>query len=51
MIGNDVREDMQAASSVGMDCYLVTDCMILAEDFEWSGPTGTFKELIEYLKA
>ena len=27
MVGNDTAEDL-AAASVGMDCYLITDCMI-----------------------
>lgn len=51
MIGNDENEDMYAASSVGMDCYLVTDTMIKSEKHPWQGPKGTFAEMIEMLKA
>jgi len=50
MIGNDVREDMKTAYSLGMKCFLVTDCMIPCDDYEWNGPRGTFRELIEFLK-
>lgn len=50
MIGNDEGEDMYAASSIGMDCYLVTDCMIPNEKHPWQGPRGSFEELIEVLK-
>ncbi len=50
MIGNDELEDMHCASSLGMQCYLVTDWMIPREGFSWNGPKGTFEELIEYLK-
>ncbi|MCR5311808.1 MAG: HAD family hydrolase [Lachnospiraceae bacterium] len=49
MIGNDENEDMHAASSVGMDCYLVTDTMIKSEKHPWNGPKGTFKEMVEML--
>ena len=51
MIGNDVGEDMLAAGSVGMDTFLVTDCLIPAKNGEYTGPRGSFAEMIEYLKA
>ncbi len=50
MIGNDINEDMKAASSLGMDCYLVTDC-IIGDINEWSGEKGTFSELVDKLKS
>lgn len=50
MIGNDEREDMLAASSLGIDCYLVTDTMISCPEHPWNGPRGTFAELVEMLK-
>lgn len=50
MIGNDVDEDMYPASSLGMQCYLVTDTMIEGKKHVWEGARGTFAELIEYLK-
>lgn len=48
LIGNDVKEDMLAASSIGIDCYFVTDCAILSG--EWNGKRGTFREMLEYLE-
>ena len=48
MIGNDVVEDMKAGSSVGMDCFLVTDWAIMND--EWNGRKGTFEELVAYLE-
>ena len=51
MIGNDEREDMHAASSVGMSCYLIDDCAIRAEEYAWTGEHGSFAELIEKLKS
>lgn len=50
MIGNDVGEDMLAAGSLGMETYLVTDCLIPAKNGEYTGPSGSFAELVEYLK-
>lgn len=49
MIGNDELEDMYTASSLGMDCYLVTDWMIPREGYTWTGKKGTFVELLEFL--
>lgn len=50
MIGNDVNEDVKAASSIGMDCYLVTDC-IIGNINDWSGAKGSFSELVEMLRS
>ena len=50
MIGNDDREDMYAASAAGMDCWLVTNWRIPQKDKPWTGPQGTFDELLEMLK-
>lgn len=50
LIGNDENEDMYAGSKAGMDCYLVTDCKEADEEHPWTGPQGTFKEMIEMLK-
>lgn len=49
MIGNDELEDMHTASSLGMDCYLVTDWMIPREGYTWTGKKGTFEDLLNYL--
>ena len=50
MIGNDDREDMHCAASVGMDCYLVTDCRLPDKDNPWTGTQGTFAEMLEMLR-
>ncbi|MBQ8201550.1 MAG: HAD family hydrolase [Clostridia bacterium] len=51
MIGNDDREDMTAASAVGMDCYLVTDCRIPMAESPWQGAQGSFADMTAMLKA
>ena len=50
MVGNDEREDMYAASSIGMNCFLVTDCMIACEEHPWNGERGNFEDLIKKLE-
>ena len=50
MVGNDVTEDMMGASEAGLSCFLVTDYIIKSDKFEWGGPSGDFKELLEYLE-
>lgn len=50
MIGNDELEDMHTASSVGMECFMVTDSQILRDGYEWTGKKGTFAELLEWLE-
>lgn len=50
MVGNDELEDMYGASLAGMDCFLVTDCIIKSTEHPWQGRRGTFSELVEYLK-
>lgn len=51
LIGNDENEDMYAGTQAGLNCYLVTDCLIPSKEHTWTGPRGTFKEMIEMLKA
>lgn len=51
MIGNDDNEDMFAAASVGMAGYLVIDCRIPREAHLWTGAQGSFRELLEMLRA
>lgn len=50
MIGNDETEDMYAASSIGMNGFLVTDCLIPSKDYRWEGPRGTFSEMLDYIR-
>jgi len=50
MVGNDVREDMKAATEAGFSGYLVTDCIIPCSDYTWNGPSGSFEQLLDFLK-
>ena len=50
MVGNDVNEDMIAAK-LGMKVFLVTDCLINADNKDISVyPHGNFDDLEKYLK-
>lgn len=49
MVGNDVNEDMKPCIDLGIDTYLVTDCLIDSDTFKYEGKKGNFKELLEYL--
>ena len=50
MVGNDVKEDM-VAKELGLDVFLLTDCMINREQKDISEfNNGGFDKLIEYLK-
>lgn len=51
MVGNDVEEDMVPAASLGMEVFLLTDCLINKKERDinvW--PHGGFAELREFLK-
>lgn len=49
MVGNDVEEDM-IASSLGMQVFLLTDCLINKKDRDISVyPSGSFAELYGYI--
>ena len=50
MIGNDDKEDMHCAAALGMDCYLVTDCRLEDKEQPWTGPQGSFAEMVEMLQ-
>ncbi len=49
MVGNDEQEDMFAAGSVGMDTFLITDCVKKREKYPYNGKKGTFEDLIDYI--
>lgn len=50
MVGNDVDEDMVAAQSVGMDVFLLTDCMLNRHERDIAHyPRGGFDALLSYL--
>lgn len=51
MVGNDVSDDMIAAT-VGMDVFLLTDCLINSKNEDISKyPNGDFEQLFQYIKA
>lgn len=50
MVGNDVSEDMEAASAAGMQVFLLTDCLINRKERDIRVyPNGGFDELREML--
>lgn len=50
MVGNDVEEDM-VASSLGMEVFLLTDCLINRRGADLSAyPCGNFDDLLAWLK-
>ena len=50
MVGNDVADDM-AAKEIGMQVFLVTDCLLNRENKDVSiYPQGNFEELIKFIK-
>lgn len=52
MVGNDVREDMEAAASVGINGFLMTEYLLNREEKDISGyPQGGFSELQHYIEA
>ena len=51
MVGNDATEDM-AAREVGMDVFLLTDCLINAKNRDLNAyPRGDFAALNAYIDA
>lgn len=49
MVGNDGREDVQAAKAAGLSVYLVTDCMEHTEGVDLSGTEqGSFRDFMEF---
>lgn len=50
MVGNDVTEDM-AARTVGMDVFLLTDCLINREREDINQyPRGSFEQLLNHIR-
>lgn len=49
MVGNNTKEDIWAAQQIGMDTYLVTDCLI-EEGETPETKKGTLEELCQYLE-
>ncbi len=49
MVGNDVREDM-AARGLGMDVFLITDCLINSESEDIGiYPHGSWEDFLKYM--
>lgn len=49
MVGNDVVEDM-VAEKIGMDVFLITDCLINKENEDINKfPHGSFEDLLHYI--
>lgn len=50
MVGNDENDDIKPATEAGLNCFLVTDCLIPCDGYKSTCPSGSFEDLIEYLK-
>ena len=53
MIGNNAEEDVAASAALGMDTYLLTDCLIDEKGLLEKGldcPRGGYAELLDFLK-
>lgn len=49
MVGNDIDEDIIPSKSLGMDTYLITDCLINKNETDFSTiKNGSFKEFLSY---
>lgn len=51
MIGNDMQEDYDAASSLGISVYIVTDNIINRNGAEITCPHGSYAEMVAYIKS
>ena len=50
MVGNDVSDDM-VADGLGMQVFLLTDCLINKENVDISAyPNGNFNALIDFIQ-
>ena len=41
---------MHCATAAGMTAYLVTDCRLLDKEHPWTGPMGTFSDMVQMLE-
>ena len=52
MVGNDVTDDMEPATEVGMQVFLLTDYLINKNGADISVyPHGNYDDLLAYVKA
>ena len=49
MLGNDVEEDILPAAGLGLETFLVTDCLINPENKPVPGPSGSKAEALAFL--
>lgn len=50
MVGNNAKEDIKASQAVGLDTFLITDCLIATIEIPET-KKGSFAELVEFLKS
>ena len=51
MVGNNAKEDWQAASAAGIPCYLLTDNIINPDNIELTCPHGSYADMVDYLRS
>ena len=49
MVGNNVEEDILPAATVGLDTFLLTDCLMSKSDTLPDVPHGNFDDLLDFL--
>ncbi|MBQ5749486.1 MAG: HAD family hydrolase, partial [Oscillospiraceae bacterium] len=49
MVGNDMQEDIEAAAAIGMEGYLITDCLIDRKQAPITCVHGSQKEFLQWL--
>lgn len=51
MVGNDIDEDILPSAQVGMDAYVLTDCLVNRSDADYSEyKHGSMRELLNYAR-
>lgn len=50
MVGNDMEEDMVPAQALGMEVFLVTDCLINPKDRPLTMPHGTLADALAFVR-
>ena len=50
MIGNDESDDMKGSMAAGIEGFLLLDHVIKAKDFEWTGLSGSFDDMLNMLE-
>ena len=50
MIGNDVQEDVEAATAAGIPAWLLTDTAINRSNAPVTCPGGSYQQMVDYLR-